>query len=55
MTGDYSIHTLEHDNLELSNKVHSLEEKIKKIEDINNNDGATALTKQVMIKSILDN
>ena len=55
MTGDgYTIHTLEHSNLELQNKVHSLEEKLKKIEDINNTDGATELTKTVMIKSILE-
>ena len=51
MIGDRSIYTFEQDNLELKNEVHRLREKIKKIND---EDGATALTKQVMIKSIID-
>ena len=54
MIGDRSIHTFDQDNLELQNEVHRLREKIKKIQKINNEDGATALTKQVMIKSIIE-
>ena len=54
MIGDRSIYTFEQDNLELQNEVHRLREKIKKIKKINDEDGATALTKQVMIKSIID-
>ena len=54
MIGDRTIYTFEHENQELQNKIHSLQEKLKKIEKINNEDGATALTKQVMIKSILE-
>ena len=54
MIGDRSIYTFEQDNLELKNEVHRLREKIKKIQKINNEDGATALTKQVMIKSIIE-
>lgn len=54
MIGDRSIYTFEQDNLELKNEVHRLREKIKKIKKINDEDGATALTKQVMIKSIID-
>ena len=54
MIGDRSIYTFEQDNLELQNEVHRLREKIKKIQKINNEDGATALTKQVMIKSIIE-
>ena len=54
MIGDRTIYTFEHENQELQNKIHSLQEKLKKIEKINNEDGATALTKQVMIKSIID-
>lgn len=54
MIGDRSIYTFEQDNLELQNEVHRLREKIKKIKKINDEDGATALTKQVMIKSILE-
>ena len=54
MIGDRTIYTFEHENQELQNKIHSLQEKLKKIEKINNEDGATALTKQVMIKSIIE-
>ena len=54
MIGDRSIYTFEHDNQELQNEVHRLREKIKKIKKINDEDGATALTKQVMIKSIIE-
>ena len=54
MIGDRSIYTFEQDNLELQNEVHRLREKIKKIKRINDEDGATALTKQVMIKSIIE-
>ena len=55
MSGDgYTIWTHEHTALELSNKVHELSNKLKKIEEDNNEDGATALTKQVMIKYILE-
>ena len=54
MIGDRTIYTFEHDNQELQNEVHRLREKIKKIQKINNEDGATALTKQVMIKSIIE-
>jgi len=55
MSGDgYTIWTHEHTALELSNKVHELSNKIKKIEEINNEDGATALTKQVLIKHIIE-
>jgi|TARA_B110000902_G_C14014955_1_gene478001 hypothetical protein len=55
MSGDgYTIWTHEHTALELSNKVHELSNKLKKIEEVNNEDGATALTKQVMIKYILE-
>ena len=55
MSGDgYTIWTHEHTALELSNKVHELSNKLKKIEEVNNEDGATALTKQVMIKHILE-
>ena len=54
MIGDRSIYTFEQDNLELQNEIHRLREKIKKIKKINDEDGATALTKQVMIKSIID-
>ena len=50
----YTIWTHEHNSLELSNKVHELQSKLDKIEKINNEDGATALTKQVMIKSIIE-
>tara|TARA_B100000575_G_scaffold292559_2_gene301306 strand:+ start:166 stop:387 length:222 start_codon:yes stop_codon:yes gene_type:complete len=54
-SGDgYTIWTHEHNSLELSNKVHELQSKLDKIEKINNEDGATALTKQVMIKSIIE-
>ena len=54
-SGDgYTIWTHEHNNLELANKVHELQSKINKIEKINNEEGATALTKQVMIKSIIE-
>jgi hypothetical protein len=56
MSGDgYTIWTHEHTALELSNKVHELSNKLKKIEKVNNEEGATALTKQVMIKHILEN
>lgn len=55
MSGDgYTIWSHEHTALELSNKVHELSNKLKKIEEVNNEDGATALTKQVMIKYILE-
>ena len=54
MIGDRTIYTFENDNQELQNEVHRLREKIKKIQKINNEDGATALTKQVMIKSIIE-
>ena len=54
MIVDRIIYTFEQDNLELQNDVHRLREKIKKIQKINNEDGATALTKQVMIKSIIE-
>ena len=55
MSGDgYTIWTHEHTALELSNKVHELSNKIKKIEEINNEDGATAITKQVLIKHIIE-
>ena len=55
MSGDgYTIWTHEHTALELSNKVHELSNKLKKIEEVNNEDGATALTKQVMIKHIIE-
>ena len=55
MSGDgYTMWTHEHTALELSNKVHELSNKLKKIEEVNNEDGATALTKQVMIKYILE-
>jgi hypothetical protein len=55
MSGDgYTIWTHEHTALELSNKVHELSNKIKKIEEVNNEDGATALTKQVLIKHIIE-
>ncbi len=54
MIGDRSIYTFEHDNQELQNEVHRLREKIKKIQKINDEDGATALTKQVMIKHIIE-
>jgi phosphopantetheine adenylyltransferase len=54
MIGDRSIYTFEHDNQELQNEVHRLREKIKKIQKINDEAGATGLTKQVMIKSIID-
>ena len=50
----YTIWTLEHNALELSRKVHELQSKLDKIQKINNEDGATALTKQVMIKSIIE-
>ena len=50
----YTIWTHEHNALELSNKVHELQGKIKKIEEINNEEGATALTKQVLIKHIIE-
>ena len=50
----YTLWTHEHTALELSNKVHELSNKIKKIEEINNEDGATALTKQVLIKHIIE-
>ena len=50
----YTIWTHEHTALELSNKVHELSNKIKKIEEVNNEDGATALTKQVLIKHIIE-
>ena len=53
-TNGYTIWTHEHTALELSNKVHELSNKIKKIEEINNEDGATALTKQVLIKHIIE-
>jgi hypothetical protein len=55
MSGDgYTIWTHEHTALELSNKVHELSNKIKKIEEVNNEDGATSLTKQVLIKHIIE-
>ncbi len=55
MSGDgYTIWTHEHTALELSNKVHELSNKIKKIEEINNEDGATPMTKQVLIKHIIE-
>ena len=50
----YTIWTHEHNNLELANKVYELQGKLNKIEKINNEEGATALTKQVMIKSIIE-
>ncbi len=54
-SGDgYTIWTHEHNALELSRKVHELQSKLDKIQKINNEDGATALTKQVMIKSIIE-
>ena len=54
-SGDgYTIWTHEHNNLELANKIYELQGKLNKIEKINNEEGATALTKQVMIKSIID-
>ncbi|MEC7169163.1 MAG: hypothetical protein VXV90_01900 [Pseudomonadota bacterium] len=54
-SGDgYTIWTHEHNNLELANKVYELQGKLNKIEKINNEEGATALTKQVMIKSIIE-
>ena len=54
-SGDgYTIWTHEHNNLELANKVYELQGKLNKIEMINNEEGATALTKQVMIKSIIE-
>ena len=51
----YTIWTHEHTALELSNKVHELSNKLKRIVEINNEEGATELTKQVMIKHILEN
>ena len=39
---------------ELEHKIKLLEKKLDKIEHINNENGATALTKQVIIKSILE-
>ena len=54
-SGDgYTVWTHEHNALELSRKVYELQSKLNKIEKINNEDGATALTRQVMIKSILE-
>tara|TARA_Y100000816_G_C25962515_1_gene502259 strand:- start:558 stop:779 length:222 start_codon:yes stop_codon:yes gene_type:complete len=54
-SGDgYTIWTHEHNNLELANKIYELQGKLNKIEKINNEEGATALTKQVMIKSIIE-
>ena len=54
-SGDgYTIWTHEHNALELSNKVHELQGKLKKIEEINNEEGATPLTKQVLIKHIIE-
>ena len=54
-SGDgYTVWTHEHNNLELANKVYELQGKLNKIEKINNEEGATALTKQVMIKSIIE-
>ena len=54
-SGDgYTIWTHEHNNLELANKVYELQGKLNKIEKINNEECATALTKQVMIKSIIE-
>ena len=50
----YTIWTHEHNALELSNKVHELQSKLRKIEEINNEEGATALTKQVLIKHIIE-
>ena len=50
----YTIWTHEHNALELSNKVHELQSKLRKIEEVNNEDGATALTKQVLIKHIIE-
>jgi len=50
----YTIWTHEHTALELSNKVHELQSKLRKIEEVNNEDGATALTKQVLIKHIIE-
>ena len=50
----YTIWTHEHNNLELANKIYELQGKLNKIEKINNEEGATALTKQVMIKSIIE-
>ena len=38
----YTIWTHEHTALELSNKVHELSNKLKRIEEINNEEGATA-------------
>ena len=54
-SGDgYTMWTHEHNALVLSRKVHELQSKLDKIQKINNEDGATALTKQVMIKSIIE-
>ena len=54
-SGDgYTLWTHEHNALELSRKVYELQSKLDKIQKINNEDGATALTKQVMIKSIIE-
>ena len=54
-SGDgYTMWTHEHNALELSRKVYVLQSKLDKIQKINNEDGATALTKQVMIKSIIE-
>ena len=39
---------------ELEHKIKLLEKKLDKIEHINNENGATALTKQVIIKSVLE-
>mgnify|MGYP003129886045 FL=1 len=39
---------------ELEHKIKLLERKLDKIEKINNENGATALTKQVIIKSVLE-
>ena len=39
---------------ELESKIEKLEKKLEKIEHINNESGATALNKQVIIKSVLD-
>ena len=39
---------------ELESKIEKLEKKLQKIEYINNENGATPLTKQVIIKSVLE-
>ena len=44
-SGDgYTIWTHEHNNLELANKIYELQGKLNKIEKINNEEGAPALT-----------